>query len=231
MILRIKFNKKNYLRYISHLDLMRLFHRSFNRAGIPVEYSQGFNPQPKFSIASPLSLGIESEEEYMDIHLKDMDVEDFIERMNKVLPKDVQILKGEYVKNEESIASLISWAYYEIKFKTMEESNMEDFEKVLNTWLNQDEIILTRTRKKGKKIIQREVNIKSLMGNIIIKDINGENLTLEVLLRSGDGGNLNPMDFMTVLNRDIPIDIDMDSISIKRLGLYAEKDDNIYKPL
>ena len=69
----------NYLKYISHLDLMRLFERTFNRIDAPIEYSQGFNPKPKISIASPLSLGIESEEEWMDIELLEkVDQEEFI---------------------------------------------------------------------------------------------------------------------------------------------------------
>lgn len=104
MILRVKFNKKNYLRYIGHLDLMRLFHRAFNKSGIKVKYSQGFNPQPKFSIGSPLSLGIESEEEYMDIDLEEkISEEKFIKSLNRVLPKDVQILDAKYMIKDRSL--------------------------------------------------------------------------------------------------------------------------------
>lgn len=231
MILRIKFNKKNYLKYISHLDLMRLFHRSFNRAGIPIEYSQGFNPHPRFSIASPLSLGIESEEEYMDINLEYMPVEEFMAKMNEVLPDDIQILTGEYLKKEESIAALISWAFYEINFATHENHDKESLNKILKDWLSKDEITITRTRKKGRRKLEREVNIKDLMGNIVIKDIKGQDITMDILLKSGSNGNLNPMDFIMVFDRDNPINIDMDSIAIKRLALYAEKDNNIYKPL
>ncbi len=91
MILRVKFTKKGYLKYISHLDLMRLFERGFRRAQIPIKYSEGFNPQPKFSIANPLALGIESEEEYMDINLHErIPIDEFIERMNRELPDDIK---------------------------------------------------------------------------------------------------------------------------------------------
>ena len=117
MILRIKFNKKNYLRYISHLDLMRLFQRSFNKANIPIKYSEGFNPHPKFSIGAPLSLGIESNEEYMDIDLEYMAVDEFIERMNGVLPKDIQIISGKYLEREESLNSIIAWESMKFNFK------------------------------------------------------------------------------------------------------------------
>lgn len=232
MILRVKFTKKNYLRYISHLDLMRLFQRNFRRAGIPIKYSEGFNPHPKFSIANPLSLGIESEEEYMDIDLKTkMSVEDFKEKMNKVLPKDVQILESVYLKKGESISSLISWAFYEINFDINKDLDKLTLENIIEEWLNLDEIIITRLRKKGKNRVEKDEDIKTHIGNIVIKKLEDNNTTIDVLLRSGDKGNLKPMDFMEALNKYSSINIDMDSVMIKRLGLYAENNNKIYKPL
>lgn len=231
MILRVTFNKKNYLRYIGHLDLMRVFHRSFNRADIPIKYSEGFNPHPKFSIAHPLSLGIESEEEYMDVDLEYIPVEEFVEKMNNVLPKDIQITKAVYLEKEESIASLIAWAFYEINFDISEDRTKEEAEDIINTWLSKEEIMITKLKKKGKKKIERQENIKNLIGNLILKEINDNNIIIETLLKSVDNGNLKPINLMEALNRDTILNIDMDSITIKRLGLYAEKDKNIYKPL
>lgn len=231
MILRVVFNKKNYLKYIGHLDLMRLFHRSFNRAGVPIKYSEGFNPHPKFSIASPLSLGIESEEEYMDIDIDYVPVDEFIQKVNKVLPKDIQIIRGLYLEKEEAVASLIAWAFYEIDFEIEDIKEKINIENILNKWLSQDEIMITKLKKKGKKKIEKEENIKKFIGNIVFKEIIDKNIKIDALLKSGNNGNLKPMDFMEALNRDTCLNIDMDSINIKRLGLYAEKDNNIYKPL
>ncbi len=231
LILRVVFNKKNYLKYIGHLDLMRLFHRSFNRSGVPIKYSEGFNPHPKFSIGNPLSLGIESEEEYMDIDIDYIPVEEFIKKVNDVLPKDIQIVRGEYLKKEESIASLIAWAFYEINFDIKDNIDKEDLNDIFSKWLSQEEIMITRLRKKGKKKTEKEENIKSFIGNLVVKETDDRNITLDTLLRSGGNGNLKPMDFIEALNRDTNLNIDMDSAHIKRLGLYAEKDNNIYKPL
>ena len=63
----VKFYKEGVLRYISHLDLLRLFKRSFKRVDIKLQYSQGFNPHPKMSFAQPLSLGYDSRGEYLEI--------------------------------------------------------------------------------------------------------------------------------------------------------------------
>lgn len=230
MILRVKFSKKNYLKYISHLDLMRLFKRSFNRSDIPIKYSEGFNPQPKFSIGAPLSLGIESEAEYMDIELEHMPVDEFIERMNRVLPEDIQVIEGKYLEREESLNSIIAWANYEIQFEIEPKKDKEELEELIKDWLLQEEIIITRIRKKKRQKIEKEVNIRPFIGNVVIKSVN-EYISISVLLKTGSNGNLNPIDFIEVLNRDNKLNIDMDTISIKRIALYGEKGNEIFKPL
>ena len=80
------------MKYISHLDLMRLFMRSLRRAELPIKITQGFNPHPKFSIKRALKLGVESENEEAAIVLKEaIKPEEFKERMQKQLPEGISI--------------------------------------------------------------------------------------------------------------------------------------------
>jgi radical SAM-linked protein len=58
--IKIKFAKTGVMRFISHLDLMRLFQRAARRAEIPVTITKGFNPHPRISIQPALKLGLES---------------------------------------------------------------------------------------------------------------------------------------------------------------------------
>ena len=67
--IRIKFRKVGMLKYISHLDLQRTFARVLTRSGIPVWYTQGFNPHIKMVFSLPLSVGSEGECEYLDIKI------------------------------------------------------------------------------------------------------------------------------------------------------------------
>lgn len=226
------FTKKNYLRYLSHLDLVRLFHRSFNRSQIPIKYSEGFNPHPKFSIANPLSLGIESEGEYIDIELtKDMLVEDFMSIMNSSLPQDIQIIKAVSIEKGESISAIIDWAFYEIKFWA-NKKNIEVISQSIDSWLKQEAIMITKLKKKGKNKVPTEVNIIPLIGNVIVKGKDeNDYIIINALLKTGEKGNLKPIEFMEALNKDTEIEIDIDSIIIKRLSLYAEENGNIYSPL
>lgn len=233
MIIRALFTKKNYLKYISHLDLARLFHRSFNRSQISIKYSEGFNPHPKFSIASPLSLGIESEGEYIEVDLaNNIPIGEFIEKMNKALPDDIQIIKAVYLDNKNSKTSIVNWAFYEIKFQVFEESGLVNISDKIDEWTKKDEILITKFKKKGKIKAPVEVNIISLIGNVIVKGIDEESfIEINTLLRSGENGNLKPIDFIDAMNRDLTLNIDMDSVMLKRLALFAEDNGNIYSPL
>jgi len=67
-ILRVCFRKKGVIRYISHLDTMRMFLKAFARADIELKYSEGFNPHPRLSFALPLSVGMQSEYELAEFY-------------------------------------------------------------------------------------------------------------------------------------------------------------------
>jgi radical SAM-linked protein len=86
------FTKKGQMKYISHLDLMRLFIRAMRRAAVPLKMTCGFNPHPKLSIKRALKLGIESEGEEASVVLrKEIGVEDFKDRLQKQLPQGIEI--------------------------------------------------------------------------------------------------------------------------------------------
>lgn len=69
MRLLIRFGKQPRLRFISHLDLQRCFQRALNRTGLPIAFSQGFNPHAAMAFSSALALGWTSEYEVLDIKL------------------------------------------------------------------------------------------------------------------------------------------------------------------
>lgn len=80
------------MRYISHLDLMRLFARAMRRADLPLKLSEGFSPHPKLSFKRALKLGLESENEEASIILKfPVTPEDFKNRLQKQLPEGIKV--------------------------------------------------------------------------------------------------------------------------------------------
>jgi len=90
--LRVKFSRGEELKYISHLDIMRLWQRALNRAGIALAYSEGFSPHPRMSLAAPLALGVTSAAELMDIVLaKFISPHAFTAAVGRQLPRGVAI--------------------------------------------------------------------------------------------------------------------------------------------
>lgn len=96
--LRFAYAKGEALRYISHLDLARTWERAFRRAGLPVAYSQGFNPKPRFQIAAALPVGVTGLCEMVDVWLTaPMSSDEALCRLRPVLPRDLEATSAEEV--------------------------------------------------------------------------------------------------------------------------------------
>ena len=223
MKLRGEFTKLGIIKYISHLDLMRLFSRAFQRAKVDVLYSEGFNPHPLFTLGNPLSLGVESESEFLEVEVgEDTDPEEFKLALNKVLPEGVKILRVYKDFNPKAIQQQIKSMAYTF---TWEEENhpVDGMEK----FLAQDEILITRKRKKGRKKIDVEENVKDriLQGKV---SVNGKQVTMEATLSSGEENHLRPDHFLQSYLKSIHSTIDPDMVEIKRVKNFTENGEEFH---
>ncbi|MGO1651551.1 TIGR03936 family radical SAM-associated protein [Senegalia sp. (in: firmicutes)] len=191
--LRIKFKKHLLMKYISHLDLMRLFQRAFRRASIPIEYSEGYNPKPKFSFATALALGTTSEAEYMDLELKEkINSNEFIEKMNNVLPQGIEILEANYTDDKSSLMSLVKSSTYTIELELLENINENDVKDIIDNFIEKDEIYITKSKKKKGRTIKRDIDIRSNIYELSLVSFEGNKIVLKTLLQTGSSGNLKP---------------------------------------
>lgn len=111
---RFRYEKRGPMRFVSHRDLMRIFRRSFAAAEIPVSFSQGFNPHPRFSFGPSLRTGWEGLDEYLDV-LLDSPAEDLSGRCNRFLPEGLRVLEtGAIGPTVPKLAADITGARYEI---------------------------------------------------------------------------------------------------------------------
>lgn len=94
MKLEARFSKKGILKYISHLDVLRLFQRAVRRAHLPVTLSQGYTPHYRISFLNALKLGVESEQEQA-VFMMDTSIgpEEFMLRINEKLPEGIKVLE------------------------------------------------------------------------------------------------------------------------------------------
>jgi radical SAM-linked protein len=91
----VRFAKSGLMKYISHLDLMRLFNRAVRRAEIPIALSKGFSPHPLISLKRALKLGIESSDEQMTLILTcQMDPQRLKADLEKQMPDGITIISS-----------------------------------------------------------------------------------------------------------------------------------------
>lgn len=222
MKIRIKFSKVGKVKFIGHLDLLRLFQKIIKSSRLPIAYSKGFNPHPLIYFAQALSVGITSEGEYLDIHLKeDVNPETVKEDMNKILPEGIRV-EGVYILPEDgkTCMALIDSASYIITINKTGEDN-----KVLGKlkeFYSQEEILYKRISKKKERII----NIKDFIYELEIKE--GKlDYKIHLMLASGSRKNLNAKLFMQSFIDDSGLELDY---SIHRKELYSMQDGK-YLPL
>ena len=151
---RIKFEKMNVLKFISHLDLTRTMKTALTRAGIPVWYTEGFNPHVKMVFSLPLSLGTESVCEYVDVKITEpMSHEEIKRRLGAALTSDMAITE---VYSPKMKFQDIAYALYEVT----------PYEEYDLSPLDAEKIMVKKHSKKG----EIEVDLKERIKSIELKD-------------------------------------------------------------
>ncbi len=144
--LRLRFEKTGRAVYISHLDLMHTMQRAFNRAGLPLKYSEGFNPHPQIAIALPLSVGTGSLCEIMDFKLKEeTDLKELPERLTAVMPEGIRVLEA--YEPQRKVAEL-KWLRVEGFFE-YDERDPGEMAEALRHFYEQGSIVITKKTKRG----------------------------------------------------------------------------------
>lgn len=217
---RLRFSKTGRLKYISHLDINRAMSRALKRAGIPLWYTEGFNPHPYMSFSLPLSLGVESLCESVDLRITgEIANKEIKDRLNSVLPEDLKIID---VYDDFRDNSEIVYSDYVYKFEFSD--NDLALEKIKNV-LSSNEILALKKGKQGRKRVMKETNIKSFIDKYSIS-IRNDVIVLNIRLLAGPEKNLNPsLLFDTIIRL---IDMDFEWKSIARISL-LDKDYKEFK--
>ena len=124
--LRVRFSRGEEVRFISHLDIMRLWQRALHRAEMPLAYSEGFNPHPRMSLAAPLPLGVTSEAELMDVFFaKWVSPHFFTAAVSQQLPAGIAMLQVHPIApTMPSLQSLVRYTEYRVEVEA-EEKDIE----------------------------------------------------------------------------------------------------------
>jgi radical SAM-linked protein len=156
--IRVRFSKTGEMSLLSHLELLTLFSRAVGRARVPIRFSQGFHPHPKFSFATALSVGVESWAEYLDMEVDPgCDPEVVREALNSVLPEGLRIMEVVKIpRSSPSLAVITDSVLYRL---TLPGSSLSDLAARIDAFMALETFPLRR-EKKGKVVeldLRREV--------------------------------------------------------------------------
>ena len=184
-----RFEKGGYTKYISHLDLLRVFKRAFKVMGLDIRYSNGYNPHPKMSFAQPLSLGYSSLCEYLEFEtITPHDPESLKEDLAKNLPRDLAITELFQFDSEVKTLAAESDAC-EYRIFVPFEGTEEEFRDLFTSYMTQDRITALKKMKKTKTL--EEVDIKDKIRSWKVSK-EGNNAVIDCILDSGSHSNLSP---------------------------------------
>jgi len=149
--LRLKFGRGPQLKFLSHLDLMRLWERVFRRAGVELAYSEGFSPHPRMSLAAPLAVGVTSKAELMDVFLsRRITPGNFVQKVAPQLPDGISIIDIQPVTLEApSLQSRLRFAEYLVEVEAQQ--GTLDVEGSLKSLLALDTLPWHHTRDTGER--------------------------------------------------------------------------------
>ena len=237
---RVKFTRGEDIKFISHLDIMKVFERALRRADIPIGYSKGFNPHPQLVIGLPLSVGVTSEAEYADFDFtEDTDPEvftpdDFAERMNSVLPSGIRITEAVRKTCAGNIMSSITGAKYEIEVYLKDTVTLDHYKKLIKDLMGKSSIIVER-EKKGKV---KDIDVKPMIKSIGVESLSDIPRGYEVFesaflltatVLAGSNQNLRPDLLMKAIS--VHTGINIETFRIHRTALYTGSEGQYNDPL
>lgn len=192
-----KYTKTGYLKYISHLDVLRFIQRSVKRACLNAKYSEGFNPHMKTSFGYPLSLGIESIGEYFELELNEnIDLELFISKMNSVMPKEMQIIKAHYSNETDSLMKRCMFVEYLINVEPNIDENK--LNKYFNEMLTEGAIYKRQKKNKKNKFVTKNLNTKELIHYLKAENLNNKTKIMSVF-KTQETGSMKVEEFIKLI--------------------------------
>ncbi len=212
---RVVFEKKGRAKYISHLDLNRCMQRIFKRSGLPVWYTEGFNPHIYIMFALPLSLGYESSVEIMDFNLmQEVPFDEILSRLNSAMPDGLRAVKAFTPVNKHTA---IKKASFSIRINA---SEPKELERKFREFISQDQInTVKKTKRGGEKLIDLKPDIS--FNNISVAD---DVLEIDAFFPAGTEKNINPSLLTDLFFQSYNVDII--GMSVERTGIFMENGQN-----
>lgn len=194
---RLLFEKTGSAVWMSHLDLMRLFQRAFQRAKLPLKHTQGFNPRPSVSIALPLSVGVDSVCELLDFDLDGVSVpcEEITEKLNQSLVSGVVV----YATYQDG-RKLRDLALLDCKVTMEYDGGVPDHaQEAIRELFGREAVVVTKKSKNG----MQEQDIIPMIRQLDVVQLDAHTLVLQARICC-QNPTLNPAQMVSAINLYLP---------------------------
>lgn len=211
MKMLVVFEKAPRIRHIGHLDLMRAMQRALRRSGLPVKFSQGFNPHLLLTFAAPLSVGMPGKREIMEVPLSaEVSEDEFLAKLNAALPPELPCLSARIVedKHPASMASL-----YAAEYKIAVDPEGAALCGAVASLLEKESVMALRRTKSGEKMTDIRPMIYEL-------SVSGEN-ELHCILALCEKATCKPELLLDALTQEAGLS-EKPRTQITRMQLYGE---------
>ena len=215
------FEKGERIRHIGHLDIQRSVQRGLRRSGLPVAYSNGFNPHILITFASALSTGACGKREIMDVTMaEEVSAEEFMEKMNRAMPPEMQLSEARIIDQKHpALMAMLRAARYDLMIR--DPKTAEKLIAAIPAMMEKESVTAMRKTKTALK----ECDIKPL-----IYELKGEGSHILAVLTLTEREACKPAMLMEALARDAGIDGDIRML-ITRTGLLGENEKGELVPL
>ena len=213
---RALFEKTGNAIWISHLDLMRVFQRSFKRAGLPLTHTQGFNPRPSVSIALPMSVGVESRCELLDFDLEGEKIanEEIQHRLNQSLVDGVRVLAvydaANKIKHLTYLDCVVTLEY--------DDGIPQGAREALEALFARESVVVEKRTKNGPK----QENIIPMIRKLTVQQEGEGELSLNARICC-QNPSLNPMQIALAIEKYLP-ECTPSFVQCSRVEIYDDKE-------
>ena len=195
----LKFRIWGNLRFLSHAETMKVFHRACARAGVDVAHTEGFNPRPRLSLPLPRSVGVESDEELLAFVVRcddggEADLEGRIQsRLSEQLPEGCEILSCAAVRSGRTPLPCSAAYLLAVRPEYLD----EQLRKRISDLLESETLVLRRqVDEKASRF--KDVDVRGFLKSIELKDG-----CVSVECEISSGGSIRVEEILDILSLDL----------------------------
>ncbi len=190
----LKYGRDERVKFISHLDFVRCFHRAVRRSRLNFVFSQGFNPHPVMTIAQPLPVGVTSECEYMKVgFVTDMSCGEIAAELNRCMPPGFKVYAVYKLEGKEIDLTKINSAEYMTEIECSAPADTQAL-------MRETELIVPKKTKSGIK----ESDIRPHISELEDLGFRDGIQTVRMAVSCGSAYNLKPETVVEAMKKYCP---------------------------